>query len=198
MTRFMPLLALFGIFSANSVSLPDSLLRCDNSFFSELHAQQKTLKKAAPMAQDNKNHAWFIPAKDGGDTMWFSQPIKTKQLTLLGYYQSYTDLKEMGKYYYWGFIIDESPEAIIAATQKVRWQKSGTIYMAMTMIRHTDDNEWKENMAAADGIAPAKGTIEKLAMTYEYNGKSLLTCSVQGDVTNSVLLPLRPDLDGGK
>lgn len=196
MVRFISILALFGVFTVNAASLPDTLVYCDSRFFGELYKQRDMLKKAAPINQDNHNHAWFVPAKDGEEILRFSQPIKIQKLTFLGYYQSYSDLKKYGQYYYWGFIIDESPEAVVAAMPKAGWQQAGDTYMAMPMIKNMDDKSWKKNITAVNGIAPAKGSVEKVAIVEASQGKTLLVCTVQGNVTDELLLPLRPDLVG--
>lgn len=200
MNRIIFLISLLALSSssfsiADTMRLPYSLLQCNSSFFKEMYAQRTTLNKAAPLGQDDHKHAWFLPAKKGSDdTIWFAQPIKIQQLTLSGYYQTYYDFEDMGTYYYWGFIIDESPEKVVAAMPEVRWQRIGDDYIVNPMIKNADDKTWKENPYAVSGIAPTKNTAEKLAMLSNHNGKSLLVCSGQGKITNSILLSLRPDL----
>lgn len=197
MTRYLPALALLAACGAQATTLTDSLMRCDSTFFSEIQAQKNSLKNTAPLVISGK-HAWFAPQKNGEETTWFTQPVKTQGLTLSGYYLSQSDLEEMGKYYFWGFIIDETPAAVVAAMPQAGWQKTGDTYMASPMIRGPQDKDWVANTTAVSGIAPAKGSIEKLALLEEHNGKTLLTCTVQGAVTDAVLLPLRPDLAGAK
>ena len=196
MARLLPCLALIAACTATAAqadSLPQSLIQCDSGFFKEMKAQSKALKEVVPLVTHNQ-YAWITPAKDGSETTWFSRPLKMQQLTLSGYYQSQNDLDEMGKYYFWGLIIDESPAVVAAAMPEANWQKDGDDYFASPMIKTPRDKDWTENTTAVGGIAPAKDSVEKLAILSEHNGKSLLTCTVQGAVTNDILLSLRPDL----
>lgn len=196
MARFLPWLALIAACSttaAQADTLPQSLIHCDSSFFKEMKAQSKALKEVVPLVIHNQ-YAWIVPAKDGSETTWFSQPLKVQQLTLSGFYQSKSDLDEMGKYYFWGFIIDESPAVVAAAMPEANWQKDEEEYFASPMIKTPRDKDWTVNTTAVGGIAPAKDSMEKLAILSEHNGKSLLTCTVQGAVTDDILLSLRPDL----
>ncbi|UUE10918.1 hypothetical protein NMX13_04840 [Dickeya zeae] len=195
---FALVVAVTTIGTAQAKTLPESLLRCDSNFFSELYSQQSTFKNVVPLTTDKSQHAWFPPPKGGGNMLWFSQPVHVGQLTLSGYWSEKSDLAELGKYYFWGLIIEESPKAVMAALPEANWQKAGDEYISNPMIKRPDDHEWRANTGAASGIAPAKGSIEKLALLDTNNGKTRLLCSVQGSVTQGDLLPLRPDLAGNK
>ncbi|WP_238981775.1 hypothetical protein [[Enterobacter] lignolyticus] len=190
--------ALSMVNAANAESLPESLLHCDSRFFSELYAQQHTLRQVSPMAADNDHHAWFILPGNKSDTVWFTYPIKAGALSIIGYTAQASDLEEMGKYYYWGLVFSESREAVMAALPGANWQKAGEEYFSNPLIKRSSDADWQPNTGAASGIAPAKGSVEKLAMLSEINGKSTLLCSVQGSVTAADLKPIRPDLQGQK
>jgi len=194
----LALLVLTTATAAQAQSLSDSLLSCDSHFFSELYAQQAKFKHVAPIATDKQKHAWFVPPKDGGNYVWFAQPVRDDKLTISGYYTSYDDFKDMGEYYFWGLIIDESPEIVMAALSTTQWHKAGDEYFSNPMIKRTGEHEWQINAGAASGIAPAKGAAEKITLLNAYNGKTQLFCSVQGSVTNDELLALRPDLQEAK
>ncbi|MCL2893455.1 hypothetical protein [Brenneria tiliae] len=194
----LALLALSATGAVQAQPLPESLLHCDSRFFSELYAQQNTFIHAAPLATDNQRHAWFVPPKDGGEIVWFARPVRAQNLTLSGYFMRHNDLEEMGKYYFWGLVIDDSPEAVMAAVPDVNWRKADDEYFTNPMIKRPGDHAWQVNAGAASGIAPAKGSVEKLAILSVIDGKTQLLCSVQGSVTDDVLLSLRPDLAGGK
>ncbi|MFS2222086.1 hypothetical protein [Pantoea sp. B65] len=184
--------------AAGAETLPESLIHCDSRFFSELYIQQSKFKHVAPLTTDSQHHAWFVAPKDRGNTVWFAQPVAVQQLTLSGYYSQQDDLAEMGKYYFWGLVIDQSVEAVIKAMPNVNWKKVNDEYFAVAMIKRPGEQVWQKNETAVSGIAPAKGSVEKLAMLSVRNGKTQLLCSVQGSVTKEVLLPLRPDLIAGK
>ncbi|XTZ39237.1 hypothetical protein ACQYRI_04245 [Salmonella enterica] len=182
--------------SAKAQTLPESLLHCDSRFFSELYTQQIQLKHTAPLETDKQRHAWYAAPKSG-ETIWFAQPLQLQQLTITGYYQQKSDLQEFGTYYYWGLIFAQSPETVAAALPKANWQKSGESFFLNPMIKRPGDKNWRSNSAAASGIAPAKGSVEKLAILDSSNGKTQLLCSIQGAVTDEDLFSLRPDLRGG-
>lgn len=184
--------------SVKSQTLSESLLQCDDSFFSELYLQRSKFKNAAPISTDNQHHAWFTAPRNGDEIIWFAQPVRMQKLTFSGYFLQQSDLDEFGKYYYWGLIIDESPETVMSILPKVNWQKSGDEFFANPMIKRPGDSDWQENTAAVEGIAPAKGSVEKLSMIRKDNGRTYQLCTIQGGVTNAVLLPLRPDLVGEK
>jgi hypothetical protein len=192
------LITLLVTFSVTTVvqaeTLPESLLHCDSRFFSELYAQQGKLKNLAPMVVDNHHHAWFVPPKDNNGTVWFANPIKTGTLSIVGYSLQETDLEVMGKYYYWGLIFNDSIEAVMAALPQASWHKAGEEYFANPQIKYTGDSDWQPNTGAASGIAPAKGSVEKIALLSTSNGRTTLLCSIQGSVTNGILESLRPDL----
>lgn len=191
------MLALGLVGTAIAETIPESLLRCDSSFFSKLYSQRARFKNVVPLATDKARHAWFVPEK-GSETVWFAHPVRTGELTLSGYWSQKSDLEDMGKYYFWGLIIDESSEVVMATLSDVKWQKAGDEYFTNPMIKQSGSYKWQINTGAASGIAPAKGSIEKLAILDAHNGKSRLLCSVQGSVTGEDLLPLRPDLAGDK
>lgn len=201
MKRVILCLAIVALGITNTVkakTLPESLIPCDSRFFSELYMQQAKFKYIVPLATDDQHHAWFDPPKDGAETVWFAQPIRMQHLTLSGYFLKQIDLYEQGKYYYWGLIFDESPEVVMDTLSQVNWQKSGDVFFANPMIKRPGDSAWQENTTATEGIAPAKGSVEKLLMISTNNDKTNLLCTIQGRVTDEILLPLRPDLAGGK
>lgn len=179
---------------ARAQSLTDSLIHCDSLFFSELYHQRNRLKKTASVVTDSAQHAWFISPKNGNGIVWFTEPLKIDRLSALGYFLQENDLGEMGKYYYWGLIFDNSPEAVIATLPEANWHKEGDEFSTNAMIKRPDDNEWKVNVGAAGGIAPAKGSIEKVALLSVSKGKTKLLCTVQGSVNKEILGSLRPDL----
>lgn len=180
----------------NAESLAQSLVHCDSGFFNRLYEQRNQIQKLAPVESDNAHHTWFVPPEENNGTVWFAEPLKIDDLAASGYYVQQNDLGDMGKYYYWGLVFDNSPQAVMAALPQVNWHQEEDEFSANAMIKTPEDKEWKINTGAAGGIAPAKGTIEKVALLSVSNGKTKLLCSVQGSVDNKVLGSLRPDLSG--
>lgn len=196
LTRLIPLTLLAMATTATATPLPESLLRCDSQFFSELYAQRAALTHTAPLKTDNQGHAWFVAPKEGEDVVWFTQPLKVQQLTISGYFMRTSDGDELGKFYFWGLVFDQPPETIVSALPNVKWQQDGHNYIVEPMIKRVGDKAWQPNTGAASGIAPGKNSVEKLVMLESSGGKSQLLCTLQGNVTDVDLLPLRPDLKG--
>ncbi|MGY5955684.1 Lipoprotein [Kosakonia sp. BK9b] len=192
----LALLALATTATATAQTLPESLLRCDSQFFSELYAQRAALAHTAPLKTDKQGHAWFVAPKEGEDVVWFTQPLKVQQLTISGYFMRTSDGDELGKFYFWGLVFDQPPQAIVSALPNVKWQQDGNNYIVEPMIKRVGDKAWQHNTGAASGIAPGKNSVEKLAMLETSGDKSQLLCTLQGNVTDEDLLPLRPDLKG--
>lgn len=193
----MPLLLALGIASAaQAETLPESLLHCDGRFFNELYARQSQLRQVAPMVTDNQHHAWFVPPKNNPGTVWFTQSVAVGALSVIGYTVQTNDLDEMGKYYFWGFVFSNTPESVMAALPAGNWQHTGDIFVSNPLIKNPGNEDWQRNNTAVSGIAPAKGSAEKLAMLSAEGGKTSLLCSLQGGVTQATLASLRPDLKG--
>lgn len=190
----LALLALSAVAPASAVSLSESLLHCDSQFFYQLKMQQVKLKKSAPL-QKNQDIAWFSPNKKGEDITWFSQPIQMHTMKAIGYFERYHDLKELGKYYYWGFVMDRPAASVVAAMPQIDWKKAGEDYIANPKIKLQGNNGWQDNNTAVSGIAPATDSTEKLAiLSDDGTGRSHMLCTLQGKVTNEILYLVRPDL----
>lgn len=182
--------------TAQASNLTDSLLNCDSQFFTTLYQQKSHLQRQAPLVTDSQQHAWFRVPAGKIETVWFGQPLREHQLTLAGYYQQFSDLSaaSLGHYYYWGFIINETPQAVMQQLGHLAWQKAGDDYIARPMIKRPGGESWEQNDSAVSGIAPAKGSVERLILLSQSEGHSRLLCSVQGQVTPDLLNTLRPDL----
>lgn len=186
-----------GITNAFAESLPESLLHCDSRFFSALYSSASQLKDTAPLIKQ-KPYAWFAQPRSGNDVLWFSQPLRVGKLTLEGYFRRDSIYGADERFYFWGFILSESPQEVIASLHDVEWKADSDGYMARGMIMRAGDSEWQENRSAVSGIATAKGSTERVVMLENRQGKTQLLCTVQGSVTDKQILPLRPDLAGEK
>lgn len=191
------ILALTGVaYSSHAATLIESLTKCDASFFSTIHDRQNEIKPVAPVIAGHQHHAWFkVPSADSG-TLWFTQPLHDSNLTILGYYLQTSDLEalNMGKYYYWGFILKESPEIVMSQLNHLSWSRADDEYYSQALIKDPGEHDWKKNPAAVGSIAPAKGSTEKLLMLSKSGNQTKLLCSIQGDVPPELLYTVRPDL----
>ena len=82
----------------------------------------------------------------------------------------------------------------MAATPEAGWKQAGEYYISNPRIKLSSDGGWQPNASAASEIAPAPGTAEKLVMLSQESGKTLLLCSVQGSISNTLLHQERPEL----
>lgn len=78
------------------------------------------------------------------------------------------------------------------------WNKAGDDYVSQMMIKSNSSSAWEKNEQSVSGIAPAKGSAEKLLMLSKGEDGTLLLCSVQGNVTPAMLAISRPDLTVGE
>jgi hypothetical protein len=194
---FTTMLAAAGMANAYAESLPESLLHCDSRFFSTLYTSAPLLKNTAPLIK-KKPCAWFTHPENGNDVLWFTQPVRAGKLTLEGYFRRDSIYSNDERFYFWGLIVSEPPQEVIAALPDFQWKADDAGYMANGMIMRPGDSEWQENRTAVSGIATAKGSTERVVLIETHLGKTQLLCSVQGSVTDGQILPLRPDLAGEK
>lgn len=199
-----PLLALLLGLCANSsmaANLTESLTQCQSAFFKTLYSQRGELARVVKLAQDDKRGLAWVPVADRRETQTalqsFSKPLDDQGLRLTGYYDRVFDLGEMGTYYFWGFEVDASREAIMAALPQAGWQEAGEYFISRPQIKLSADAPWQDNPAAASGIAPAPGSAEKILMLSVEEGKTRLLCSLQGNVDARLLQQERPDMAKG-
>lgn len=186
----LALLPLVSSFS-HADTLVESLSKCDAAFFHKMN-QQKALKAAVVKSNASDIRKVDSVAIDIGN-------IKDSGITLTKYAQEYYDLGELGEYYFWGFDIEEEASVAVQALKgRIDFTQSGNSYIYNSLIKSTDEKTWRVNLGAADGIAPAKSTVERVfILNKDDDGKkTTLRCSIQGTVSKSDLLQVRPDLKG--
>ncbi|WP_288392937.1 hypothetical protein [uncultured Herbaspirillum sp.] len=174
---------------------------CGSSFFSVL-AQDAAASQTFPTLQRQGEIAW-LKVQDRktapANQIDFSAAVTVGGMKLLGYFDEITDLKELGRYYYWGFIVEGTVEEVMAKLRPMvkdasRLQRVETDY-ARTELK-TGSGEWLAINTAASS-APRKNTIERafIVESMENNPRATrVSCSLQGSVTASVLQKERPDL----
>lgn len=197
----LALLLTLGASNAMAAGLTDGLVQCDPSFFKNLYSQRSELAAAAKVGQDDKRGLAWLPVSDRNETetatQRFAKPVDDKGLKLTGYYDRIFDLGEAGTYYFWGFETDASREAVMARLPQAQWQEAGEYFISRPQIKLSADTAWKDNPGAASGIAPAKGSAEKLLLLSIEDGKTRLMCSLQGSVDAALLQQERPDMTQG-
>jgi hypothetical protein len=189
--------------SADESPLIEELTACNPSFFNHVYEHREELKNHTNVAVFNQNQA-YIPVQNRTDTtqnfVYFKTPIQYKNLKLIGYYDSAMDLKKMGRYYFWGFIIDNDMNEIRDSLNFLEWKNMGDnlLYIANPRIRSINDDiqVWHKNNGTVVGVKtiPAPNTTEKLLLLDKSDDMQLLICSIQGVVTNDLLRQERPDI----
>ena len=189
--------------SADKKPLIEELTSCNPDFFNYVYEYREELKNHTNIKTFNQDQA-YIPVESRTDTnknfIYFKTPIQYKNLKLIGYYDSAMDLKKMGKYYFWGFIIDNDMNEIRESLDFLEWKnmEDNLLYIANPRIRNiTDDIQvWHKNTGTVVGVKtiPAPNTTEKLLLLEKGDNMQLLICSIQGVVTNNLLRQERPDI----
>ncbi|NUF50679.1 hypothetical protein [Gilliamella sp. ESL0250] len=200
--------ALFFMFysfvaSADKLPLIDSLILCTPEFFKQVYTHKDELEKYTDIKNFNQNQA-YIPVENRSDIaknhVNFKTPMTYKNLKITGYYDSAMDLGKMGKYYFWGFIIDNDINQIKEALGFIDWKnmEDNLLYIGNPKVRSINDDiqTWHKNTGTVVGVKtiPAPNTTEKLLLLEKSPNMNLLICSIQGIVTPELLKQERPDI----
>lgn len=189
--------------SADETQLIDSLVLCNPDFFKKVYAEKDELQKYINVTVFDANQA-YIPVTNRNENdknyVYFKTPMIYKNLKITGYYDSAMDLGKIGKYYFWGFIVDNDINQIKDTLNFLDWKnmEKDLLYIANPMIRYISDDihTWHNNTGTFVGVktVPAPETTEKLLLLEKGANMNLLICSIQGLVTNELLRQERPDI----
>lgn len=203
--NIVTLFFLFCSFIASAAETPliDSLVLCNPDFFKKVYANKDELQKYVNITVFNGDQA-YIPVANRYETeknyVYFKTPMTYKNLTIKGYYDSAMNLGKIGKYYFWGFIIDNDINQIKDTLNFLKWKnmEKDLLYIANPMIRYISDDiqTWRNNTGTFVGVktVPAPDTTEKLLLLEKGANMNLLICSIQGVVTPELLKQERPDI----
>lgn len=169
---------------AHANSLTEHLVQCDSTFFNDIQqgttplsdkARQNATAIIAAWAENNAStrHANYIK---------LSRPVRDGSLLLNALSFSSDQLPEDETYYFWGFVTPSTPDDIIKATPHIAWIKAGSMYMYRPQIKRAGENKWAANNAAVDGVAVAKGKVEKIALLEPKGNSTTIACTLQGSV----------------
>ncbi|OCG61742.1 MULTISPECIES: hypothetical protein [unclassified Gilliamella] len=202
------IIALFFMFHsfvalADKLPLIDSFTPCTPDFFQQIYASKDELEKYTDITLFKQNQA-YIPVENRSDIaknfVYFKTPMTYKNLIITGYYDSAMDLGKIGKYYFWGFIINNEISQIKETLNFIDWKKmeEDVLYIGNPMIRSINDDiqVWHKNTGTVVGVKtiPAPDTTEKLLLLEKAPNMTLLICSIQGIVTSELLKQERPDI----
>ncbi|WP_392560156.1 hypothetical protein [Orbus mooreae] len=184
----------------NIQSVIDAFTNCDSGFFYQLKNNASDFEDITDLVL--KEQIAYIPVKDiasnEGNTHYFMQPIEYRGLTIIGYQNIYIETSYLGKYYYWGFIINGSIDDVKQSLNQLSWQKYNiTSYVTNTQLydRQQKNVGWRQNPYVIDGVVPRLFTIEKSLYLEPINENQIhLVCSLQGDIDKPLLYTMRPDM----
>ncbi|OWY40164.1 hypothetical protein CEK28_05380 [Xenophilus sp. AP218F] len=179
----------------------EAFSRCDASFFSYLSRHAQAAGQLGPTYQQADFLNFKVADRLGADsanTLRFANPLPVGKLSLLGFQDSYSNLGQDGRYYYWGFVLAGKPDAVrqaLPASIAGQLKPDGALY-ARGEWRDIGKPGWQAGSATPSGQAPKNGTAERLLLLEAREGQpdeSTLLCSLQGSVNPSVLEGIRPD-----
>ncbi|WP_157845679.1 hypothetical protein [Herbaspirillum huttiense] len=174
---------------------------CNSSFFRVL-AKDAAASQVLPALERKDELAW-IKVKDRKNApdnqVNFAAPVTVGDIKLLGYFDEITDLQELGRYYYWGFIVDGTVAEVIGKLRPMvsnadRLHPDGTDY-ARTEVK-IGSSDWIAIKTGSSSV-PQKNTIERAFIIERMENNKHATrvsCSLQGAVTAAVLKTERPDV----
>ncbi|MGX5795684.1 hypothetical protein ACWHY4_18190 [Pseudomonas sp. E2-15] len=199
---FLAAAVLPSLAHADDAALTDTLkafTRCDASFFSSLNTHRDAWQAYAPLKQE-KNFTW-IAVKNRADRKADQVPVSAPPiagLKLLSYADEVADLGPLGRYYYWGFIVDGGVDEVAQRLAPLL-EQPGSLQKGDKEYTRSElkvGNGWQA-IKPQPGKAPGTRQVERVLIV-EPQGKqgtqSRVSCSVQGGVNAGLLALLRPDI----
>lgn len=190
----------YAIGNDNVTSVVDSFLNCDNSFF---HQLKDNIEDISPYSDLTiKDDIAYIPVSDVSSTndheYRFKEPIKYRGLELAGYQNIYINTNLLGKYYYWGFTVNNSIKEIQGRLPQLSWQpfnEMAAVANSRIYDSKNHDKGWQNNPYIFDGVVPRANTIEKSIYLEKIDDNhAMLLCSLQGDIDKNTLYLIHPDM----
>lgn len=178
----------------------DAFLQCDKQFFKKLAENKISFNHYVDVTtSDNVTYISVESIKNGEENkVTFKKVYPYHGLTVSGYRNLNISTATSGKFYYWGFILDNSVEEVKRTLTDINWQKyNSNIYNANAKIYEIKSHSysWQDNPYSIDNVIPKIGSAEKsLFLETLPNNQSQLTCSLQGDVDKTLLYSIRPDI----
>ncbi|WP_339484698.1 hypothetical protein [Pseudomonas sivasensis] len=192
-------LLLPAIAHADDAALTETLkafTRCDATFFSSLNTHRAAWQAYAPLKQD-KDFTW-IAVKNRADRQANQVPVSAPPiagLKLLSYADEAADLDQLGRYYYWGFVVQGGVDEVaqhLAPLLDVpaRLQKIDGSYIRSEL---KVGDRWQA-IKPQPGKAPGTRNVERVLIVEPDGEQTRVSCSVQGGVDAALLAWLRPDI----
>ncbi len=171
--------------------------QCNHQFFEQLYDEEhrhpdlkriNSRKIAHFLVEDRENSD-----KSRND---FREKFALFPYGILGYYDSVTDLSEfdMGRYYFWGIVLEATPEQVSNYLNNFDWKREGRMYYTGNEIYNPVTSTWEKKADDDDRVFPEVGTEKMLYIQKLGRKQSMIVCSVQGEVPEELLKRVRPDL----
>ncbi len=197
----LPAIALFT--AANAAAATDSLadfLSCGTQSFPFI--TQAPFKSLVPGKQENGRITLQGGTKTEMGQRWvFDKPVVVDGLSLTGFYAEDMDL--MGsRIISWGFYVQQSPEQVVASLKKEHSLEllSTNGVFARPEIWSEKESKWLSETSGDTAGKLVTDTSERVLIVEPVpadvagGSKGMLTCSIQGNVSEAALKSSRPDL----
>ena len=179
---------------------------CNGEFFYSIKENKESISKIAPLTENTKSASFAVENRvvKGKDTSKFSSSIDVFGLHLLGYFDEVSSITPKEQYYYWGFLVAESPDEVRTRLEsRIKNHKllknDGGAFVRLEMH---DGKNWvtiespKQFAGKIPGSYVERVLIIEKSSDKEFHG-TRLTCSIQGPVTDIIIADARPDLPSG-
>lgn len=196
----VPVITLFT--SVNALAATDPLadyLSCGPQSFPVV--AQEPFKSLVPSKQENGHITLQGGSKSEMGQRWiFDKPVVVDGLSLTGFYAE--DMDMMGRIISWGFYVQQSPEQIRAALKKSHDLELLSVngVFARPEIWSEKQSKWVPETSGETAGKLVTDTSERILIVepapadLAEDSKGMLTCSIQGNISDAALKSSRPDL----
>lgn len=207
MKKFTPsLLCVAALLSAplaqaTETSIEDSISafsRCDAGFFKSLQTNAATWERHVSLSSSAS--ATWIPVpdryEDSKNSVLLKDPPTVGGVVLSSYFDEITDMEKMGRYLYWGFIAEGTPDQVARQFAPLldhpeALRKMGSLHARAEVW---EDGKWSASLTPS-GTIPGTRKLERVFLLEPHgSNQTRISCSLQGAVDAKVLASIRPDI----
>lgn len=174
---------------------------CDARFFSSLQTHAAVWEKHAPLQQENGISWISVPQRNDLDNAMtpLKDPPQVGGATLLSYFNNFDDLGPLGRYLFWGFVVDGPVNEVAQRLRPFIARPEQLQAVDETQVRAEErhDGRWQA-VAPQPGRIPGTRLLERVLIFEAHpdaaTPQTRVSCTLQGAVDASVLEELRPDI----
>jgi hypothetical protein len=200
-TLLLPVVTLFATGNALAASDPlKDYLSCGPQSFPVI--AQEPFKSLVPSKQENGRITLQGGTKSETGQRWvFDKPVVVSGLSLTGFFADDMDL--MGsRVINWGFYVQQTPEQVAASLKKSHSVEllSANGVLARPEVWSEKQSKWLSETSGDTAGKLVTDTSERVFMVepapadLSAGSKAMVTCSVQGKISDAALKSTRPDL----